>query len=124
MLCGFLPFQDSNTSKLYKKILLGKFDLPKMLSSASIEILKGILNVNPEFRWKIDQIKKSKWFHQNGTPYRSEGVLLGRDTVQADKRVINIMKQKGFDREVVENFVNGNRHNNVTAYYYLLKKKA
>ena len=69
-----------------------------MLSSASIEILKGILNVNPEWRWKIDQIKKSKWFQQTGTPYKVEGCLLGRDKIEVDKRVVNIMKEKGFDR--------------------------
>ena len=47
MLCGFLPFEDSNTGKLYKKILSGKFDIPKHLSSQSIELLRGMLNVNP-----------------------------------------------------------------------------
>ena len=33
MLCGYLPFEDPNTNKLYKKIIAGDFDLPKILSS-------------------------------------------------------------------------------------------
>jgi len=33
MLCGYLPFEDPNTSKLYIKIMLGEFDLPKILSN-------------------------------------------------------------------------------------------
>ena len=45
MLCGFLPFEDANTSKLYKKILAGTYDLPNFLSSDSKDLLKGILTV-------------------------------------------------------------------------------
>lgn len=28
MVCGYLPFEDDDTSKLYKKILSGEFSLP------------------------------------------------------------------------------------------------
>jgi len=31
-LCGYLPFEDSNTSALYKKILSGSYSFPKDLS--------------------------------------------------------------------------------------------
>ena len=32
MLCGFLPFEDPNTNKLYKKIIAGEYETPKLLS--------------------------------------------------------------------------------------------
>jgi 5'-AMP-activated protein kinase catalytic alpha subunit len=32
MLCGFLPFEDPNTNQLYKKIMAGDFETPKILS--------------------------------------------------------------------------------------------
>lgn len=32
MLCGYLPFEDANTSVLYKKIIQGKFVIPEFLS--------------------------------------------------------------------------------------------
>lgn len=32
MLCGCLPFEDSDTSKLYQKILCGEYKVPKHLS--------------------------------------------------------------------------------------------
>lgn len=53
MLCGFLPFEDPNTNKLYKKIMAGDFELPKVLSQESKEMLKCILDVNPETRYSI-----------------------------------------------------------------------
>jgi 5'-AMP-activated protein kinase catalytic alpha subunit len=57
MLCGYLPFEDPNTNKLYKKIMAGDFEMPKLLSSDARDILRGILNVNPETRFKISQIR-------------------------------------------------------------------
>jgi 5'-AMP-activated protein kinase catalytic alpha subunit len=35
MLCGYLPFEDPNTNKLYKKIMAGDFETPKILSAES-----------------------------------------------------------------------------------------
>ncbi len=32
MMCGFLPFEDPNTSKLYKKIVAGQYEIPKFIS--------------------------------------------------------------------------------------------
>jgi 5'-AMP-activated protein kinase catalytic alpha subunit len=32
MLCGYLPFEDSDTGNLYKKILSGKYSVSKSLS--------------------------------------------------------------------------------------------
>jgi 5'-AMP-activated protein kinase catalytic alpha subunit len=57
MLCGYLPFEDENTNKLYKKILAGDFHLPKHLSDDAKALLKQILNVNPETRFNIAKIR-------------------------------------------------------------------
>ena len=32
MVCGYLPFEDKNTSQLYKKIMNGEYQLPSYLS--------------------------------------------------------------------------------------------
>jgi len=37
--------------------MTGDFELPKILSADSKDILKNILNVNPETRYKIEQIR-------------------------------------------------------------------
>jgi 5'-AMP-activated protein kinase catalytic alpha subunit len=71
MLCGYLPFEDPNTSKLYKKIIAGEYETPKILSTDSREILKGILNTNPEARFKMQQIRESKWYNQLGNNYKA-----------------------------------------------------
>jgi 5'-AMP-activated protein kinase catalytic alpha subunit len=62
MLCGFLPFEDPNTNKLYKKIMAGDFEMPKILSAGSRQILKSILDVNPDTRYSINKIRETKWY--------------------------------------------------------------
>ena len=53
MLCGNLPFYHEQNDIMFKKILSGKFDLPKHLSSNAKDILKKILEVDPKKRMKF-----------------------------------------------------------------------
>lgn len=43
LICGYLPFEDPNTSKLYKKILSGDFAIPRYVSRGARDLLKCIL---------------------------------------------------------------------------------
>jgi 5'-AMP-activated protein kinase catalytic alpha subunit len=47
MLCGYLPFEDPVTANLYKKIIAGDFHIPKSISSNGRELIKCILNTDP-----------------------------------------------------------------------------
>ena len=47
MLCGYLPFEDPNTSQLYKKILNGDYKIPKFVSNEGKDLIKNILNTDP-----------------------------------------------------------------------------
>jgi len=47
MICGYLPFEDPNTAKLYKKILSGDYSCPKFITAESKDLLKNILNTDP-----------------------------------------------------------------------------
>lgn len=76
MLYGYLPFEDSNTSKLYKKILSGEYEANKMISKDANHLLKNILTVDPEKRYKLHQIKKHPWFNII-KPEFSEGFIVG-----------------------------------------------
>ncbi len=54
MICGYLPFEDPVTSKLYKKIMWADYEIPEWLSRASIDILAWVLNTDPEQRYSIE----------------------------------------------------------------------
>lgn len=68
--------------------MAGDFDLPKILSQESKDILKNILNVNPETRFKIPQIRDSKWYKQALIKYEAAGIIVGKDPIEPNERII------------------------------------
>ena len=62
MLCGYLPFEDDNNDVLFKQILGGKIQYPKHLSEVSKDLLKKIIETNPEKRIKIEEIKTHPFY--------------------------------------------------------------
>ncbi|CAL1271388.1 unnamed protein product [Larinioides sclopetarius] len=61
LLCGFLPFDDENVTKLYKKIQKGRYFSPLWLSSESKELLQQMLQVDPNKRISIEGLKTHPW---------------------------------------------------------------
>ena len=53
MICGYLPFEDPNTNKLYKKILKCQYTFPKNVNSSAKDLIQKILNTDPATRYSI-----------------------------------------------------------------------
>ena len=62
LLSGYLPFEDPNTGKLYKKILAADYKLPDHVSREAADLLGKILTTDPEKRITIAKIRKHPWF--------------------------------------------------------------
>ena len=62
MLCGYLPFEDSDNEILFKKILECKLTFPSYIKSESKDLIKKILVTDPEKRITIPQIKEHPFF--------------------------------------------------------------
>ena len=80
MTCGYLPFEDPNTSKLYKKILNCDFLIPGFISKASKDLIKKVLNTDPTKRYTIAEIRAHEWYNQV-KPTELEGIVIGKDRV-------------------------------------------
>lgn len=102
MLCGYLPFEDENTNKLYKKILSGDLHLPKYLTEESKGILRGILNVNPERRLKIGQIRETKWYQQLGAQYIAKGIMVGKDAIEINESIFKRIQALGYETTLLK----------------------
>ena len=61
MVCGFLPFDDENLSKLYSKILRGEFTIPPHVSADCADLLRKMLVTNPNERITLEQIQQHPW---------------------------------------------------------------
>lgn len=62
MVCGYLPFEDQDTKKLYAKIQNAEYKLPAFLSDNCKDLIGKILNTNPQKRFTIEQIKEHQWY--------------------------------------------------------------
>ncbi|XP_008997735.4 maternal embryonic leucine zipper kinase isoform X4 [Callithrix jacchus] len=65
LMCGFLPFDDDNIMALYKKIMRGKYDVPKWLSRSSILLLQQMLQVDPKKRISMKNLLNHPWIMQD-----------------------------------------------------------
>ncbi|KAL8202887.1 UNVERIFIED_CONTAM: hypothetical protein K2H54_029184 [Gekko kuhli] len=64
LLCGFLPFDDDNVMALYKKIVRGKYEVPKWLSPGSVLLLHQMLQVDPKRRITVKHLLNHPWLTQ------------------------------------------------------------
>ena len=117
LLCGYLPFEDPNTATLYKKILVGEFKCGKWVSHEAKDLLKGILNIDPEERLSISEI----WSH----PWTL--ISKARPLTQIDRKIEDIVMPQlniyGLDPDTTQKNLELHNHNHATATYFLLAKK-
>lgn len=57
MLNGYLPFEDEDTTQLYKKVLSGNYSFISSISSEAKDLIQKILNNKPNERYNISQIR-------------------------------------------------------------------
>jgi 5'-AMP-activated protein kinase catalytic alpha subunit len=63
MSCGYLPFEDPNTNKLYKKILNCDYLIPGFISANCKDLIKKVLNTDPQARTSIKDIRAHDWYN-------------------------------------------------------------
>ncbi|OMJ67048.1 hypothetical protein SteCoe_35891 [Stentor coeruleus] len=122
MVCGYLPFEDPNTRKLYKKILKGVYQAPKYISDNVKDLLDRILKTDPEARYGIDEIRAHEWFNQNQQQI-NPGILVGYQNIMVDSYVLNKLQDYKIDIDYAKKCIEANKHNSISTGYYLLLKK-
>lgn len=116
MVCGFLPFEDTNTSVLYNKIMTGTYSLPGFLSGDVKEVIKTLLNTTPETRISLPEIRALRWF-------KAFPMLPLADLAAIDESIIGQMIVMGYSRDTIIQSVQYNKHNQAATTYHLLQQK-
>ena len=122
MLCGYLPYEDQKTSNLYKKILSADYQLPKFLSSEAKDIIQKIFVTDPANRIDIDGLRRHP-FYQLYQPECNNFHYHTKKLSCNQKLVSKMETQMGFNRDLIDQAVQNNKHNHLSATYYLLLKK-
>ena len=121
LVCGFLPFEDQNTSSLYRKILAGEYKPAKWISSDVKDLIRRILEVDPRRRYTVEDIRKHPWYNlalESSIP-RDES-----ETEKVKSETISAMAAAGMDVQAVLDAVQSRTCNSMTAMYYLLAQKS
>ena len=97
LVCGYLPFEDPDTTNLYKKIIRGDFQIPKFVSKDAADLIKCILNTSPEKRFTIEDIRNHKWFDLLGKSelriLKSQKII-GINIIPVNKKVLDLLEHK------------------------------
>ena len=122
MICGYLPFEDPNTSALYKKIMNAEYEIPRFVSADAADLMRCILNTDPTQRYTISDIRKHVWYNQVRSKER-EGIVVGVNPIPVDPQILQQMSPFDFDLEEAQKALEANKHNHTTTTYFLLMKK-
>ena len=131
MLVGKLPFDDEDIKVLYKHIKSAKFIIPNFLSNSAKDLLKKILNCNPNKRIRLEDIKKHPFYlmGEKDKNYLDKGILIGIEEIPVNENIVKKMKQiyfkdnKKISESYIINNIKKNCHNDITVIYYLMMKK-
>ncbi|XP_071506257.1 maternal embryonic leucine zipper kinase-like [Diadema antillarum] len=119
LLCGFLPFDDDNVSLLYRKILSGNYEEPPWLSSETKDLLRLMLQVNPQKRIKMKELIDHPWvmksFH---TPVDWESKC-EKNQLNVDC-VTEMAMHYGKSKKEVTSQLKQWRYDQLTATYFIL----
>ena len=123
MVCGELPFddEDNNMKNIVYKIKNGKYTLPDNLSPLCKDLIKRILEANPDKRITLEEIKNHQWVNSFNFNYmKSPGVILDEYYLPVDIYLIKEMiGEKENEIKKMVNDIIMNKHNNNTINYYL-----
>jgi 5'-AMP-activated protein kinase catalytic alpha subunit len=122
MVCGYLPFDDPNTAELYRKIAEGNYELPDHISNNLRSLFKIILNVNPSKRATIKEIREHPFCQQNPVPV-VDGIIVGVSCIPIESSIVGALQRLRVDVTGLQDYIRNNRHNSLSASYYLLLEK-
>ncbi|XP_010271000.1 PREDICTED: CBL-interacting serine/threonine-protein kinase 1-like isoform X2 [Nelumbo nucifera] len=96
ILTGYLPFDDRNLAVLYQKIFKGVVQIPKWLSEGAKNLIKRILDPNPNTRITMAKIKLDEWFQQDYTPANPDD----EEEIYVDNKAFSLHEPEVSERKI------------------------
>ncbi len=122
MLCGYLPFSESKEQIIYQKIIEHDYEYPNFLSNSAVDLMRNILNINPNKRFNIKKIKKHPWFNIIH-PQLKPGIDIGKMKISVDENILRKVENLGFDKDLCKNKILQNKFDSITTIYYLFLRR-
>ncbi|XP_076782631.1 sperm motility kinase 2A-like [Arvicanthis niloticus] len=122
MTTGRLPFDDASTPQLRKKIVLGKYSIPRCLSIELQHIISYLLTTNPIHRPTITEVMMHPWLKKDseGFPDPCEKQI----PLRPDPAIVKAMEHLGFQAEDIKDSLCHKKYNQAMASYCFFKEQA
>lgn len=62
MLAGYLPFGGDDDRQIFRQIVFGTIEYPQWFSEELCDLLKNMMDKNPDKRWSLEQVRAHSWF--------------------------------------------------------------
>ena len=123
MICGYLPFSEEDDEVNKELIINGEVEYPPELSNKVKDLLKHMLDVNPNKRYNFQRIIKHPWFKPYNESTLTGGINVYKMIYPIDERILKIIIIYGFKKNEVDMNLKQNKFNEGTAIYKQLVDK-
>ena len=126
MVYGNLPFNDENMKDLVYNITKGNYDLPDTISKECQDLIKKILQIDPNKRISIQEIKEHPWMNKfKFNLMKSPGLFINEDILPIDIQIIKEMggNNKSKIHELIDDIIKNKLNLNTVSYYLNVNKK-
>ena len=127
MLFNELPFYEVDIDRLYKKIIEGKYTIPKdknnIVYKDAIDLINKMLQKDPKKRIKIKDIIKHKWFNSEQNELNI-GLNIYEIFIPIDEELVDEIKNKfGYDKLKIVKSILKNEYDKIYCLYLILLEK-
>ena len=123
LICGYLPFSDEDDNK--NKILIseGKIEFPKEISNKLKDLLRHMLDKDPNKRYNFQKVVKHPWIKPYSESFFSQGVNIYKTIFPVEEKILNILHEFNFDEKKVKEDLIKNKFNIGTGLYKQIVRK-
>ena len=127
MLFNELPFYEVDIDRLYKKIIEGKYTIPKdknnIVYKDAIDLINKMLQKDPKKRIKIKDIIKHKWFNSEQNELNI-GLNIYEIFIPIDEELVDEIKSKfGYNKLKIVKSILKNEYDKIYCLYLILLEK-
>jgi len=123
MICGYLPFSEEDDEVNKELIINGEVEYPPEISNKVKDLLKHMLDINPNKRYTFQRVIKHPWFKPYNESTLTGGINVYKMIYPIDERILKIIIIYGFKKNEIDMNLKQNKFNEGTALYKQLVDK-
>ena len=123
LICGYLPFSDEDDNKNKMLISEGKIEFPKEMSNKLKDLLRHMLDKDPNKRYNFQKVAKHPWIKPYSESFFSQGINVYKIIFPVEEKILNIINEYDLDKMKVKEDLIKNKFNIGTGLYKQIVRK-